>query len=175
LTLGGTALVTKTVPGSTATLSATLGNLTLIASAIGNHISFEQALVAELSSITGLTSLVGNRIYESVLPQKSALPALVYHTGQEIGPIWLTGQSSIRSETVTLDLLSLTKSTTRALQDAIEDHFVTADYRGMLGGGVYVAETILDSVDTSYVRLSDGTDRAVRLATITLRMRYAIQ
>ena len=171
-----TATASSTAPApTTASLTTTLGGVSLAGAGIGNHISFEQSLVAELATIPALTSLVGNRIYESILPQKSALPALVYHTGQEIGPIWLTGQSSIRSETVTFDLLSLSKSTTRAIQDAIEDHFVMADYRGNLGGGVYVAETILDSVDTSYVRLADGTDRAVRLATVTLKMRYAIQ
>ena len=171
--LTSSAAATTTVATTTGTLSATLGSLTLTASAIGNHISFEQSLVGELLNMGELTALVDNRIYESLLPQKLTLPAVVYHTGQEIGPIWLNGQSSIRSETVTLDLLSTSKSTTRAMMDAVESHFMLGDYRGNLGGGVYVAETILDSVNTSYVRLADGTDRAVRLATITLKMRYA--
>lgn len=172
LALTATATATQPPP-STGTLAATLGTLTAITAAIGNHISFEQSLKAELATIADLTTLTGNRLYESLLPQKSTLPALVYQTGTELGPIWLTGQGTIRNETVTLDLISLSKSTTRAMMDAIEQHFVLADFRGQLGSGVYVAETILQSVDTSYVRLADGTDRAVRLATITLTMRYA--
>jgi len=173
LTLSGSATTAR--PSTTGSLSVTLGSVTLTSYALGYTKTFEQSLVDELKSMSGLTALVGTRIYESVIPHKMTLPALVYQTSTEFSEPHLTGQSNTRDETVTFDLISETRETTRAILDQIENHFVMADYRGILGGagGVYVAETTLGDVDSDDMRLADGTDRPVRISTITLTMRYA--
>jgi hypothetical protein len=135
--------------------------------------TFEESLLADLNTITALTALVGNRIYEGVIPQKAALPAVVYMTSAEYSQSHLAGQSNTRDESFHLDLIAPTKATARAMLDAVQARYVYADFRGKLGNGVYVAETILESVDSEDMRLSDGTDRPVRVATIAMTMRYS--
>ena len=135
--------------------------------------TFEQSLVAELGTILEITAFVGTRIYESALPQKSSLPAIVYHVTNEDHAVHLTGRSTTRAENIVLDLIALDKVTCRQMLDPIHRHFFKNTFQGVLGGGVYVAETILGEVDYDVFRLSDGTDRPVRVASVTFSMRYS--
>jgi len=162
-------------PTSTGTLTATLGALSGSGTAVFVALprTFEESLLADLNTITALTALTGSRIYEGLIPEKAALPAVVYMTSAEYSQPHLGGQSNTRDESFHLDLIAPTKATARAMLDAVQARYVYADFRGQLGNGVYVAETILESVDSEDMRLSDGTDRPVRVATIAMTMRYS--
>jgi hypothetical protein len=136
-------------------------------------VTFEESLVAEILAIQDLPGLIGNRVYESTLPQKATVPAIVYHTTTEQQPVHLTGRGKVRTEVVSLDVITNSKATTRIILDRLQAHFFRADFRGVLGGGVTVVETTPQSVDSQYMRLNDGSDRAVRVATVSFSMRYS--
>jgi len=136
-------------------------------------VTFEESLVAEILTIQDLPGLIGNRVYESTLPQKASIPAIVYHTTTEDQPVHLAGRGKVRTESVGLDVITNNKATTRIILDRIQAHFFRADFRGVLGGGVTVLETTPQSVDSQYMRLNDGSDRAVRVATVSFTMRYS--
>ena len=135
--------------------------------------TFEESLVADLLNISALTSIVGSRVYESIIPQNGTIPAVVYSTTQEESPVHLTGRGHIVAESVTLDLVATDKATLRTMMEAITARYLRTLFQGVLGGGVYVGETILDSVEYNLQRLADGTDKPVRVASISLVMRYA--
>lgn len=135
--------------------------------------TFEESLVSELLTVQDLPGLVGDRVYESTLPQKGTIPAIVYHTSTEVYPAHLTGRGLVRAETVSIDIITADKATTRIILDRIQNHFFRDDFRGVLGAGVTVLETTPQSVDSRYMRLNDGSDRAVRVATVSFTMRYS--
>ena len=134
--------------------------------------TFEESLVSELLAVQDIAGVVGNRVYESTLPQKGTIPAIVYHTTTELHPVHLTGRGTVRTETVEIDIITASKATTRYILDRIQNHFFRDDFRGVMGAGVTVLETTPQSVDSRYMRLSDGSDRAVRVATVFFTMRY---
>lgn len=97
----------------------------------------------------GVSALAGPRIYDTVLPRGSVLPAVVYHTVTAPSSYTMRGTSSPDDITVQLDVYASTAPAVRALRDALED--VLQDFRGTLSGGSVVQATFwLFDMDMPY-------------------------
>jgi hypothetical protein len=135
--------------------------------------TIDESLVSLLLSSLSLTGLVSTRVYPEVAPQRSPLPFLVYEINGEPVARYLTGKVRTREARVTIDVVASTSAARRTISDIVVT--LIDDFRGYIGGptGVYVAETIYQGVDNDTVRLSDGTDRVARLASLSFVLRYS--
>ena len=119
--------------------------------------SIEQGLYAHLSSHAGLTALVGDRIYPLVLPQKVALPAVVY---QRIS-LWQTythnGASLARPR---FQNTCVGRTYAEAHDVAAQVRDALSGYRGMMGS-VAVEAAFIDNEREDYEPETDSYIRQV--------------
>lgn len=140
-------------------------------------LELDESLTAALRGLTALTSVVGANIFPEFPPQSRTaspvnLPWVLYQVDDEEVAYHLTGKGTTRKVRVTVDILGQTAAQRWALYEAVRG--LLDNFTGTLGGagGVYVAETQVESVRQEQVRLNDGSDRVARLASMQLLMWY---
>lgn len=102
----------------------------------------EEALYAHLKSYTGLTNLVGTRIYPLVLPQNPTLPAIIYQKISRVGGRALSSPSPryVRARFQ----ISCWGASYGSVKDVAEQvKAALQDYHGVMGGTGGV--TVLDA------------------------------
>jgi hypothetical protein len=135
--------------------------------------TIDESVVSLLLSSSSLAGLVSTRVYPEVAPQRATMPFLVYEVNSEPVAHHLTGKGRTREARVTIDVVASTSASRRTISDIVAA--LVDDFRGFIGGptGVYVAETVYEGINNDTVRLSDGTDRVARLASLTFLVRYS--
>ena len=101
----------------------------------------EEALYAHLKAHTGLSSLVGTRIYPLVLPQNPALPAVTYQKISRAGERVMNNSTTLVVRT-RFQISCWATSYSNAKDVAEQVKLALQDYSGLMGGagGVQVLD-----------------------------------
>lgn len=107
----------------------------------------EEALYTYLKSHTGLSALVGSRIYPLKLPQNPTLPAVVYVKVSYAGERAM-GTGNPRASRARFQFSCFAQSYASAKDVAEQVKLALQDYSGLMGGGVTVLDTnVVGEVD----------------------------
>ena len=83
--------------------------------------TLEDAIYEELLGTTGITALVGNRIYRGWRPQHAATPCLTFFRISRVPINASTGPSGTEHARIQIDVWANTSKTARAIADAVSD------------------------------------------------------
>jgi hypothetical protein len=111
---------------------------------------FEEALFAHLKAFTGLKSLVDERIYPLVLPQKAVLPAVTYQkiSGERLHK--LQGDTGFTRPVYQLSCWAENYAQCKAVAEQVR--LSLQNYSGFMGGteGVAVGAVLLEGEAEGY-------------------------
>lgn len=128
----------------------------------------EEALYKHLIADNTVSGIIGTRLYPEMLPEGTALPAMVYQRISRDGLIAHDGPTGLATVRMQLTLLAASYLTLRTLAEAVR--VVFDGKRQTIGGsgGVVVHESYVDNDFGSYGELSDAMGRYVDRMDIIL-------
>ena len=116
----------------------------------------EEALTAHLKAQSGLTALVGQRIYPDEIPQGTKLPCVCYIKISDIKEHQYIGQDSFERPVYQLTAFAATKPSARQVTNQLKA--ALSDYCGDMSG-IEVQKIELQTEMSSLVTTADGTTR----------------
>lgn len=93
----------------------------------------EQALATHLANDSGISAIVGTRIYAGLRPQKSPLPSIVYSRVSGVRIESLQGSSGLARPRFQIDCCGKSYPAVKNLAEAIR--LSLEGFRGTMGGG----------------------------------------
>ena len=90
--------------------------------------SAETELYAVLAAASGVTALVGNRIYPDDIPEDQAMPAIVFGRAGTEDVDTIGGQRIGEFATLQIAAWAVTRTTAKAVADAIRDALIAAGH-----------------------------------------------
>ena len=112
---------------------------------------------AKLLATTGVSTLLGTRVYPDRLPQGATLPAAVYHLISLREEVDLAGLTGVGHARVQVDAWAETRLAANALALAIRDALAASGGRGTWGT-VYVSGCVPTSERYDTQEQDDGSD-----------------
>lgn len=112
---------------------------------------------AKLLATTGVSTLLGTRVYPDRLPQGATLPAAVYHLISLREEVDLAGLTGVGHGRVQVDAWAETRLAANALALAIRNALATSGGRGTWGT-VYVSGCVPTSERYDTQEQDDGSD-----------------
>ena len=105
---------------------------------------FEEALFSYLKSFQGLSSLVGERIYPLVIPQKASLPAVTYQRVSAVRQHALQMDTGYTTQMYQISCWS--KSYAQSWHIASQLRLSLQNFSGVMGGaeGVHIDAVLLE-------------------------------
>jgi hypothetical protein len=91
----------------------------------------ESALTSYLLANGDIASLVGTRVYPVLIPQRAALPLLVYQVISDMPDYHLRGESGLTVARIQIDCVAATYSQVKTLAQYVR--LACGGYRGQLG------------------------------------------
>lgn len=133
----------------------------------------EEGIYSRLTGLTGVSSVVGSKVFPNRIPQGAALPCVMYSKTSSVHDRHLRGATGVAAATFQIDCYASGAtgySTVKSLADAIR--LGLDSYRGLAGD-----ETVLDATLDSQTDFYDppahaqdhGTHRVSMDFTITYR------
>ena len=118
-------------------------------------IAFQEAFVAELRAITGLSALVGTRIYPLEIPSSSALPAIQYRFSEGFADPFYFGSFDLVQYQVQIDVYADDYRVNQQMVDLIVAHFngFSGDFNSTEQAQRVIVDNVLDTIDTSNGRV----------------------
>lgn len=112
---------------------------------------------AKLLATSGVSTLLGARVYPDRLPQGATLPAAVYHLISLQEEVDLAGLTGVGHARVQVDAWAATRLAANALALAIRDALATSGGRGTWGT-VYVSGCVPTNERYDTQEQGDGSD-----------------
>jgi len=116
----------------------------------------EDAVLAYLKTQSGLTTLVGTRIYPEEVPETVQLPAVTYILVSNVPIHVLTGKITLERPVYQYTAYAATKAAARAI--AAQIALALSDYHGTLSG-VVVQKIELQNEMSTLISSADGTNK----------------
>lgn len=116
----------------------------------------EQALRSYLLTRSGLTALVGARIFTDDLSDGAALPAVIYFKVSDVKDHILTGQSNLERPVFQFSAYATTKTAARAITNQLKA--ALCDYSGTLSG-IVIQYIQLQNEMSTIQTAGDGAQR----------------
>lgn len=114
------------------------------------------ALVAKLKATSGLTALIGARLYPDEIGQGTTLPAVFYMTISDVKDHTLTAQSNLEGPTIQFTTYAATRDSAAAVAEQIKTALV--DFVGVLSG-ITVQYIELINENPGLYKSADGTSK----------------
>lgn len=110
--------------------------------------SLEAAIFSYGTSVAGVSSLIGTRLYPNRAPQKATYPLAVYHrvSGSRVGN--LGGDSGLADPRFQFSALATSFADAVAVRDALRAAF--SGYRGLMGAIAVTASVSVGEFDLYY-------------------------
>jgi hypothetical protein len=131
---------------------------------------FEGELNMRLRSDVDLQAVVGGRVYPMALPQKAALPALVFAVAGKRRDRTLNGPAGMTYATVHLDVRAARYTDVKAGAEALRN--LLDGFRGTLARSVSVVVARLDDQADDYEWPEDSSARGTQHETLTFVIKY---
>lgn len=115
----------------------------------------EEGLYTRLSGVAGLTALVSTRIFPQVMPEGTALPALVYARVSGVRVQNLANSSGVAHPRMQIDVIASSYSSAKAVAEQVR--LALQDNSGTWGSTVVQHAIFLG--DTDFFDDADGVHR----------------
>lgn len=110
---------------------------------------------AKLVSDSSVTTLVGTRIYPSILPQNPTLPAIRYETGIQRPAHKLSGGAGFATSTVSIDIFAVSHIEAYNVQQAIRESL--QGWSGTANSTEMVSVNVVN-IREDYLQPTDASD-----------------
>jgi hypothetical protein len=121
----------------------------------------EQAIIAKLLATSGVTALIGERVYPGVRPQASAVPAVVLNLISAIPSYSDDGEDGIQEDRLQIDCWGETYASIKALAHAVRA--ALSGFRGTVEG-VDIRYIVLDREQDLQESGTNASDYPVRVS-----------
>ena len=113
----------------------------------------EEALTSYLLDFSGLTALIGDKLYPDEIPQGIKLPAVIYSKVSDVKDHTLVGQNRLESPMIQFAAFAGSKTAARAIANQLKA--ALCDLQGELSG-LEVQYIRLENEISSLEKSSDG-------------------
>lgn len=118
--------------------------------------SIYEALVAYLGTVSGLSALIGTRLYPDDLPQSEELPAVFYLTVSDVKDHVYGSIQAVESPNIQFTVYADTKAEAQAVAEVIKT--ALSDYHGTMSGVTVQYIHLINELPSLY-KSQDGTTR----------------
>lgn len=122
--------------------------------------SLESGLVSLLTADSGVSALVGSRVYPDKLPDSPTLPALTYQVASLTPRYAHSGDADLDTVRVQVNCWAVTRTTAVTVRDAVRT--AVSGYRGTTGDGTVFDRVSIENqnyeIDTSLNQYAVITD-----------------
>ena len=113
----------------------------------------EEALTSYLLDFSGLTALIGDKLYPDEIPQGIKLPAVIYSKVSDVKDHTLVGQNRLESPMIQFAAFVGSKTAARAIANQLKA--ALCDFQGELSG-LEIQYIRLENEISSLEKSSDG-------------------
>jgi len=118
--------------------------------------SIYEALVAYLGTVSGLSALIGTRLYPDEIPQRDTLPAVFYMTVSDIKDHVYGAVQAVESPNIQFTVYADTKAEAEAVAEVIKT--ALTDFSGSMSGVTVQYIDLINELPSMYTS-QDGTTK----------------